>query len=811
MIIDWREIKYTFRILRKHSLVSGLAVLSIAFGVSVNSAFFGLINAVILRPIPVPHPEELVRVSTISPSGRVGDDRLLLSMFQILHDHNAVFSSLVAWNDDALRNMQAGSIRFLGEVDEVSGDFFATFEDRPLIGRWINNGDVDLASGNSAQVAVLSYRCWSEHYHADPHVLGKTIIVDDIPLTIIGVAKQSFQEVDIDVTSDAIVPIAFSHHEPKGTGYNVTGRMKSGVTLTQAQSDMATLWPFILASTVPATMKPDARDRFLARKIQVTSQSRGDSSLRERYSRPLILLMSLAALVLLITCANLASIMLAHTIYRRSEFQTRLSLGADRWNIIRLILLEALLLSSAGSALGTIWAFWLSRFLVDLFWIGFVPPGVHMTLDIRVLLFMLSSALVTAILFGLLPALQGAVVGSSSHVSQYNSPIPVGRFRAGKALIVTQVVFAFTLVTAAILFSSALYRLRSVDLGYDRRNVLVMTLFKQSRQSRVTNTANYYMQLSSDLQRLPGVECVTFSQSAPALNLEAASPVSSANTTVHALFDSVAPTFFHLLRVPLLEGREFGWQDTETAPRVAILSAGLASRLFPNEDPIGKKVDFGESASSKGLTVIGIVPDANFWKPQANHPLSIYIPLLQVCSGCSPLALIRTTADPLSIAQASERMVWAMGYQYSVRTQTLDQKFEKMLTIERLSSWLSGAFGGVALLLASLGLYGLISYIIELRYAEIGVRLALGATPRRVLKLLLYDALSLVFMGLLIGVPAEWMVSHFLASKFTNVTAHVFSGMFYAAVILLAVSFPAAYLPALRASRINPVDALRSE
>jgi predicted permease len=451
-----------------------------------------------------------------------------------------------------------------------------------------------------------------------------------------------------------------------------------------------------------------------------------------------------------------------------------------------------------------------ARLLIDLFWTGLVSPGLHMTIDIRVFIFMVGATVLTAVLFGLVPAIRATLV-SPSPASRYNNGAATGRFRVGKGLIITQVVFAFVLVTAALLLASTLHSLRAVDLGYDRRNVLVMTLFRQSRQGRVSDTATYYRQLASELQKMPGTESVSFAQSAPALNFEFAYPVSTPGGEAPALSDSVAPEFFHLLRISVLEGREFGWQDNERMPRVAILSENLASRLFPREDPIGKVVNFGENASGKGLTVVGVVQDAGLWKPQTQHPTAIYLPLMQVCSGCSPLALIRTGVSPMAIARVSEHIVQSMGYQYSVRTQSLEERFNKMLVVQRLSSWLSVAFGSAALLLASLGIYGLISYIVEVRTSEIGIRIALGATRSSVLFFMLYDALSIVVIGVLIGIPTGWAISRSLASKYANLGHNVFSEMLCATLILLFAAFFAGCLPALRASRTDPASALRAE
>jgi len=500
MIFDWRDAVYTFRVVRNRPFVPILAVLALALGITVNATFFGLIDAIILRPVPVPHREELVRVSTLSPTGRIFDDRLTIPMFQALHDRSHVFAGVFAWTDDGLRNMRVGNDRFLGSVDEVTADFFRTMGGSPLMGRWITPSEVDLGPGRSSPVAVLGYRCWKERYHADPQVLGKAMIVDEIPLTVVGVARPEFSDIDIDVTADAIVPVGFAGNYA-GWSYHVTARLKPNISLAQARTEVATLWPGILADTAEPKMEPEERDRNFARKIELASEFNGDSVIRDLYSQRLMVLMGLSAMILLVTCINLASILLARSLARRPEFQVRLALGAGRWQLFRLVLIEAFLISFTGSVIGTVGAFWGIHLLINLLWDGYVSVGLHVMPDLRVLLFMVSAASLTAILFGLVPAIQATQVGPAPF-SQYNKGTAKSQFRAGKGLIMFQVAFAFVLVTAALMFAYKLHGLSSVNLGYDRNNVLVMTLLSQSKHERPSNPTSYYRQRS--FRKSPG-------------------------------------------------------------------------------------------------------------------------------------------------------------------------------------------------------------------------------------------------------------------------------------------------------------------
>lgn len=808
MLFSWRDAVYTSRGLCRQPLVSALAILSVAFGISMVTVFWGLVDVLMLRPISAPHPEQLVKISTVSPTGREGDDRLTLAAFQQLHDRSRAFSGLFAWNDDALRNLQAGDTRFLGDANEVSGDFFRSLGERPLLGRWIDESDVSLGSAESAPVAVISYRCWRLHYRADPGVIGKSIVVDDVPLTIVGVRQRNFSEINIDVTSDAIVPIGFSPSEGKNGWYNVTGRLKAGVSLQQAAAETVVLWPAILAATVSPKMPPEARALHLKRKIQLTPEATGRSSLRQRYSQPLIMLAGLAAIILLVTCINLGSIMLARTVSRTFEIQVRLALGASRWDIVWLVLSEAIAISVAGSVIGVAVAVVSARVLIDLFWTGFVAPGLHLSLDARVLALTASLAFGTAILFGLVPTIRATRLNPS--LVEYNKGLTIGRHRAGKSLIVTQIVLASTLVAGAFVLAGTLYRLRSVDLGYDRHNVLVMRLFAQSNRDHLPDLSGYYQQLAGELGNIPGAEAVSYSQNTPAFAFEFPESVSSPLASVPTLGDAVGPGFFKLLKIPLLQGREFDWQDNSAAPPVAIINRSLASRLFDGE-PIGRKLHYGEPANEKELTIVGVVPDGDLWSPKTQHPSAIYTPLMQFCNGCSPLVLIRTTMRPMALAHAAEHTVQLMGHQYSVRTQSLEEKVDQLLRTERLSSWLSVACGAAALLLASLGLYGLMSYMVQLRRTEVGIRMALGATRGQVLFLVLREAVSLVLVGVVVACPLGWAISRVLVVMLPNVSSKIIGGMLFSSLILLLAGSVAALAPALRASHIDPSRALRGE
>lgn len=805
----WRTGAYAVRNLLRRPYILTLCVFSLAVGISANALLFGLIDALILRRLPVSHPEELVKVSTVSPRGAVGDDRVQLSMFQALKERSHVFAEMFAWNDDALRNMQSGNVRYLGEVNEVSADFFRTLDQQPFLGRWINEDEINLASGQSARVAVLSHRCWRERYGSDSQVLGKIIIVDDIPLAIIGVTNENFAEIDIDITSDAFVPINALNEDRNGW-YNVTSRLKKGETLNHARAEVESLWPNILADTAAPSSDPDVRRQDLARRIRLTSESRGDSSLREKFSRPLIIVMGLAVIILLITCVNLGYVTLARTISRIPELRLRLALGASYWHVLQLVLWEAFLIALAGSFVGTGLALWSEHLIIKLFWTGFVAPGLRVRVDLPVLVFMVGAAFLTSILFGLAPAIRATFV-SPSPAAAYKGGSIKGTFALAKILITSQVILAFVLSWAALRFAGTLYHAMSVDVGYDRRNVLVITLFRQSERESIPNNSAYYQELTRVLKNMPGAESVSYAQSVPAFNFEAMESITASKSTAHALYDFVGPDFFRLLKIPVVKGREFLWHDDQASPRVAILSESLASRLFPGEDPVGKQVNFGQKDEGKALTIVGVVRDASLWKPNMQHPIAIFMPLIQACPDCIPLALIKTKSDPITLTRVSERAVESMGYQYSARTLSLEDKFDKVLATEHLLASLSVTFGGTALLLTCLGLYGLVSYIVQIRHRETAIRIAVGADRPAIALQFLKETFLILAAGTLIGSCAALGTSRALSSQFEDIGQFSLSQMLWASIIVLLTGLLAGFLPAIRASRTDPAAALKVE
>jgi predicted permease len=589
--------------------------------------------------------------------------------------------------------------------------------------------------------------------------------------------------------------------------------LKPGITAEQAQAQLESMWPAILEASLPEGYAGAEREAFLGRRIVAASASTGSSFLRLKYTRPLLVLMTMVGVLLLVACTNLANLMLARAAGRQQEFGIRLALGARKWRIIRQMLTESLLLSLAGAALGLLIAGWASRLLLDTMWNGVVPLALDAAPDLRVLAFTAFASLLTGVLFGMAPAWNLSRTDAAGALQQNKRTVRGGATMLGKVLISAQVALSLVLVIGAVVFVRSLENLRSADLGFRRDGVLLVQLFPQSGSEgqRMPNRVAYYQELAEYLQRLPGVESVSYSHMGPVLGYEYTQPTSAPSSQappVQAVFEAVGPKFFHLVGMRLLGGREFDWRDNEAAQPVAIISESLSRRLFPSASPIGKRIDYG---SRKGLEIVGVVNSASLWMPQSRAPMAVYLALMQIPTYNSSSIDIRTTGDAGAVLPAVRRVLESFGRHFVLRAETLDQRSAMFLATERMIAMLSSFFGGLALLLASVGLYGLMSYAVTSRTPEIGIRVALGAQPTSVLALILRQTTWLVLVGMAAGIPAALAASRLISSMVYGVTGRDPLMILVSCSILLAVAAIAAYVPAHRASRIDPMVALRSE
>ncbi len=536
--------------------------------------------------------------------------------------------------------------------------------------------------------------------------------------------------------------------------------------------------------------------------------------MRPRLARPLAILMGLVGMVLLIACVNLANLMLAPAAGRRQELGIRVALGASAWRLIRSMLVESLTLSAAGAALGLLLAGWASKILFHAVWLGRIPSTLDPSPDPRVTGFTAAIAALTGVLFGLAPALRVLRTDPVRALGHGSRTVGGGAGTFGRLLVSGQTALSLVLVIGAMLFARSLMNLRSLDPGFRRQGVLVIELFKQADREKIPDRAGYFRRLAEKLAQLPGVESVSYSRMGPASRWESPEPVSTPSapdSTLPAMRDLVGPGFFRLIGMRVLAGREFEWRDDETAPRVAIVSESLARRLFPDASPVGRRIRIGEGRDQKDLEIVGVVNSASLWRVQSREPLAVYLPMLQDPAEINPTVDIRASIDPSAVAPGARRAIQSMGVHIPMRTQTLEERADLFLSDERLLAMLSAALGGLALLLAAVGLYGLLSHTVTRRTAEIGIRMALGAQRGNVVNLILREVLWMTLAGIALGTAAAVAASRLISGLLFGVPPSDLATIAAAAAVLLGVALFAGYLPARRASRIDPMTALRCE
>jgi predicted permease len=807
MHAHWLDVRYSIRQLAKSPVTTAAAIISLTLGIGASTAIFSLINALVLQSLPIRAPEQLVRITLPDPKNPGRESDLSLAMFQLLQARQSVFSGVFAWSGGGISNIEANDSRYVASIGVVSGEYFSALGINPHLGRFIAPTDLALDAGTPAPVAVIDYQCWTQRYASDPAVIGKTIRVEDKPLTIIGVAPRDFHGLIIDTATEVTAPMGFSgrttYRDRKQLGLEVYGRLKPGSSIEHAQAQLETIWPSVRAESMPPDLTGAKRDQFLDRRAAVTSAASGSSFLRQVYRKPLFILMAMVGALLLIACVNLANLMLARAASRKSEFAIRLSLGATRWHLIRQVLVECLLLSFAGALTGLVLARAATEHLLSTMWSGFVPLRLSAELNLRVLAFTGLAALATGIAFSLLPARSLAAVGETSRVRR-------GR-RGGRLLILVQIALSLVLVVSAMVFVRSLQKLRASDVGFRNEGLLIVQMFPRagSETQRMPGRTAYYREVVDRVGALPGVEAASYSHMGPLLRYESKSPASitrSAAAPVPAVFELVGPGFFNLAGMRLQAGRDFSWTDGEEAPAVAIISESLSRHLFGPGSAIGNRIDFGDK---KGLEVVGVVNSASLWMPESREPMAVYRAFLQEPAFNSSNLNIRIRGNAETAAPAVRKMLESMGRHNALRTQTIEDRSNRLLAAQRIIAWLTSFFGGLALLLAAIGLYGVLSQAVTSRTGEMGIRMAIGARPDEILWLVIKDVLMLVLAGVVSGIAVAVAAGRLVTGLVFDVSATDPVMIAGAVGILVAVALLAAFFPARRAALLDPAEALR--
>jgi len=809
-----QDIRYGLRILRKSPGFTTVAVLILALGIGANTAIFSMINGLMLHTLPVRDPGRLVELLHHYPGEpEPGFNGFSWDAYQITRDNNRVFSDLIvgSMNFFTVRADKLQPQAVFG--GNVGGTFFQALGLRAAAGRLIGPEDVHM--GYHAPVAVVSWSFWKSRFDLDPGIVGKKIIVDDAPVTIIGVAQRGFYGLSEQAQQDIWLPISLG--PSPSWGFALLGRLKPGVSIEQARAEMAVLFQRVVDA-------PDAGP--FVRGMQLRIEPAGDglsTPLRETLHTPLIVLMAMVALLLLLACANLAGLLLARAASRQHEMAVRVCLGARRGRLIRQTLTESWLLSMTGSALGISLAYFGTRGLIRIFASGREIAGlpVHFESlsnpDWRVLLFTGAIALAAAMLFGAVPATsafrpipaqalqQAARIGESKSQRLF-----------GKSLVVSQVALSVVLLTSALLFVGYLSHLRSLNPGFRRDHLLLVTLDTAHSGYNAAQFARQSEQLVARLEAIPGVKSAALSTMSPMQGPGASAfafAEGHSDYQHNVSINDVAPHYFETYDTPLLAGRYFS-ADDQGKPLVAIMNQVAARDCFGNENPIGKHLTLSHITLTKGeitYEVVGVVGDAKYNDIQQPAPPTVYGDFVQEEFVGSQLA-VRTSIAPDAVAGVVRETESAVLKTVPiVRIMTMNEQIDASIVPERLAATLSAWFGALGALLAAIGLYGLLAYTVTQRTHEIGVRMALGATRRDVMRMVLRDALWTVSAGFALGTPLAFWAKSAIASLIRDLPAKSPVSVVFGGAVMIALCLVAAYIPAHRAMRLDPMIALRHE
>ena len=826
-----QDLRYAFRVLRHSPGFTAVAVLSLALGIGANTAIFSLLDALVLRMLPVANPQELWAVCRAYASGKASTAQSY-PLYVLWRDHNRSIGSLAAAGSTTWRDTSAGSDRAVHEGQLVSGNYFEVLGVAPLIGRTIAPADdsIEGAGGPQGAVAMLSYRYWNRAYHRDPSVLGRSINVNSVWLTVVGVTPPEFFGIQVGSSPDIFIPMQLQPavsapenllHNVKNsetTWVTVMGRIGPGMSQAQVRSDLTPIYAqYEFTRMSPADQRAFQEGRKpLPQSIALEPAGRGFSRLRQQFSEPLLALMVLVAIVLLIACANVANLLLARANARQREIALRLAIGAGRFRMVRQLLVESLLLSLSGGGLGVLFALWSSRLLVGMLPQGQVPVLLDIGPDHRVLGFTLAVSMFTGLLFGLAPAWRAtgpATSGSLHHLRTQG--VRTWRVTPGKAVVIVELALAIQLLVGAGLFIATLRNLTTLDAGFERQHVLQVRINLDAGGYPRSQWTAVYEHVAERIAAVPGVNAATLvnrglieagmTRSGPVHFPGYAFPPGESRQLAETY---IGPDYFKAAGIPLRMGRTFTERDVGPA-QVAIVNEELARRYFAGRNPIGQLYGFGDSPEQ--IEIVGVVADAKYNDLRQESIPMAYYPWRQVMPARLNAAIVRTVGEPAALAGELRRAVTSVHPDIFVDAQTLTSQIEGSLVRERLLARLSGFLGVLAMLLACIGIHGVMAYGVTRRTSEIGVRMALGAVPGDVVRMVLRETLLLAGCGIALGVPVAFWLARLTRSFLFGLQPDDPAVLAAAGSSLLLVCALAGWIPASRAARIEPTAALRYE
>ena len=827
------DLRIAVRTMRAMPVVTLVIIASLALGIGANTAMFSIVNSLLLKTLPVERADRLALLlsnPSVNPSSPWSNPA-----WEQIRDHHAdLFQQAFAFSRRTTRFnfAQGGPTDFVDGV-YVSGRYFEALRVRPLVGRSFTVDDDRRGGGPDGPVAVIGYAFWQRRFGGSSDVIGRTQTIDRVPFTIVGVMPPDFFGTDVGSRSDVFLPIGT---EPLLRGRDsqldrattssllVMARLKDGQTVAAADQALRGVQPHIREATMPATARAEARARYLATPFGVQSAADGTSAMRALYRQPILAIMTVVGFVLLIACANIANLFLARASAGRHEFSVRLALGASGWRLARQQLVEALLLAASGSAAGLAIASWTSDLLVRQLSTQATTVFLDTSLDWRVLAFTTAIAIAIALLFGVVPALRASRTEPIDAIRDHGRGSSGARRSGfGGAVVVGQVALCLVLVVTAGLFIRTFTALARVDLGFDREPVLLVRLDVPPTSVEPSQRAALYEQVAAAVRGTPGVARAALSEVTPVSGMITDTYVEAENGPQLAppqnvsYRNAITPDWFATYGTRLVAGRDFDGRDLFASPPVAIVNETFARRFLPGANPLGRRIRNPPQAPGEAQPwseVVGIVADATYLSIRAAVPPTMYVPLAQQPAGSGffpfmTLSVRAASGSPLLLARSVGDAIARVNSDIAVTFTPLKQQVDAALLQERILAILSGWFSALALLLSALGLYGVTAYAVNRRRTEIGIRMAIGAAPARVVRLVLGRVTALLGLGMLIGTAASAWASRFIATLLYGLEPRDPATFISAAAVLAAVGALGAWLPAYRASRVDPAEILR--
>jgi predicted permease len=826
-----QDVRYAVRVLRNSPGLTAVAVLTLALGIGANTAIFQLLDSIRLTALPLKKPDQLAEVRIIQPHGRTGNftsahPDLTYPQWEQIRAEQQGFSGMFAWSENRFNIAPSGETHYVDGL-YVSGDFFRVLGVEPILGRLLTEQDDQRGCGSPG--VVLSEAFWEREFGGEASAMGRKITIDHHPFEIIGVTPASFYGLEVGRRFDVAVPICADPlimgeearvDVPHEWWLSVMGRLKPGWTVERASAQLAAVSPQIFEATAITKFGAEEEKHYLTYHLGVLPGGTGVSDIRRDYETSLDLLQAIAGFVLLIACTNLASLMLARATSRAREIAIRLSLGASRGRLIRQLIAESFLLAATGAAIGLMLSNSVGKFLVSLISTGQNRVFVDLTPDWRVLGFTLGLAVLTCFVFGLAPALRATRNGSAEVLKAGGRGSTAGRERFGlrRALVTVQVALSLVLLVGALLFSRSLGKLVSVNPGFRVNGILITDLDLTVLKLAPDRRQPFKRDLLEQMRAIPGVAAAAEAEIVPLRGNMSNNDIwmdgqdSSQKKTVDDSW--VSPGYFQTLETPLLAGRDFDERDTATSPKVAIVNQSFARALTHGANPVGMNfhLPVGPNHPEFVVQIVGLVKDTKYTRLRDENVAIAFMPVAQDPAPDNfDSIMIRSQVAPGETISAVKRRLAEANSEISLTFHVFESDIRDTLVRERLMATLSGFFGFLAAVLAVIGLYGVISYMVQRRTNEIGIRMALGAGRVSILSMILLDALLLLAVGIAVGLGLAVALGKTASSLLFGVKPADPVTLGLAASLLAAVAAAASYVPARRASKVDPMVALRHE